>query len=243
MNIVAIIQARVGSTRLPDKVFYELSDKPLIWHVVNRLKISKKLSKIVLATTTNPLDNKLTKWAQENQVDYYRGSESDVLGRYFEAARQFNADIIVRITADDPFKDAPVMDEVIGMMLEHNVDFCFNNKPASFPEGLDIEVFTFRSLQLAYKQAKDPFEREHVTQYFHRNPSLFSMANLAYKENLSHLRWTIDTKADYEMAKNVYDSLYQPGKIFLMQDILHLLEKKPEIALANANVERSAMYK
>jgi spore coat polysaccharide biosynthesis protein SpsF len=243
MKIAAIIQARVGSTRLPNKVFYKLAGKPLIWHVVNRLKISTRLTDIVLATTDNQLDDELAAWAGENDVKLFRGSESNVLDRYYNAAKHYGADIIVRITADDPFKDAVVMDEVINMVCTEAIDFGFNNKPASFPEGLDIEVFTFQALEKAHANSKDPFEQEHVTQYFHRNPSLFSMKNFSYKEDVSYLRWTIDTLTDYEMASQVYDLLYQPGEVFLFPEILGLLQKKPEIALINSNVERSAMYK
>jgi spore coat polysaccharide biosynthesis protein SpsF len=243
MNIVAIVQARVGSTRLPNKIFYELSGKPLIWHVINRLKISKRLSDIVIATTENILDDKLASWADKNEVKLFRGSETNVLNRYYNAAIYFGADIIVRITADDPFKDAIVMDSVIDMVSMESIDFGFNNKPASFPEGLDIEVFTFQALEKAHSNSIDSFEQEHVTQYFHRNPSQFSMKNLTYKENLSHLRWTIDTIDDYNMTCEVYEELYKPGNIFLLPEILTLLQKKPEIALINNNVERSIMYK
>jgi spore coat polysaccharide biosynthesis protein SpsF len=243
MKIVAIVQARVGSTRLPNKIFYELSGKPLIWHVINRLKISSRLSDIVIATTENELDDKLALWADKNKVKLFRGSETNVLNRYYEAAVYFGADIIVRITADDPFKDGIVMDSVIDMVTNYSLDFGFNNKPASFPEGLDIEVFTLNALHKAKSNSIDSFEKEHVTQYFHRNPSQFSMKNLSYKENLSHFRLTIDTIDDYYMSSRIYEELYKSGEIFLLPQILTLLQKKPEIALINNNVERSLMYK
>ena len=243
MKIIAIVQARVGSTRLPNKIFYELSGKPLIWHVINRLKISSRLSDIVIATTDNELDDRLALWADLNEVKLFRGSETNVLKRYYDAAVYFGADIIVRITADDPFKDAIVMDSVIDMVTNCSIDFGFNNKPASFPEGLDIEVFTFQALQKAKANSIDSFEQEHVTQYFHRNPSQFSMKNLSYKENLSHFRWTIDTIDDYNMSSKIYEELYKSGEIFLLSEILTLLQKRPYIALINDNVDRSLMYK
>ena len=243
MKIIAIVQARVGSTRLPNKIFYELSGKPLIWHVINRLKISSRLSDIVIATTDNELDDRLALWADLNEVKLFRGSETNVLKRYYDAAVYFGADIIVRITADDPFKDAIVMDSVIDMVTNCSIDFGFNNKPASFPEGLDIEVFTFQALQKANANSIDSFEQEHVTQYFHRNPSQFSMKNLSYKENLSHFRWTIDTIDDYYMSSKIYEELYKSGEIFLLSEILTLLQKRPYIALINDNVDRSLMYK
>jgi spore coat polysaccharide biosynthesis protein SpsF len=243
MKVVGIVQARVGSTRLPNKIFYELSGKPLIWHVIDRLKISTRLSDIVIATTDNSLDDRLELWADSNEVKLFRGSESIVLKRYYDAAVYYGADIIVRITADDPFKDAVVMDSVIDMVTNSSIDFGFNNKPVSFPEGLDIEVFTFKALEKAKLNSIDAFEQEHVTQYFHRNPSQFSMKNLSYKENLSHYRWTIDTIDDYFMSVRVYDELYKSGEIFLFPQILTLVQKKPEISLINVNVKRSLMYK
>jgi spore coat polysaccharide biosynthesis protein SpsF len=243
VNIVAIVQARVGSTRLPNKIFCELSGKPLIWHVINRLKISSRLTDIVLATTDNILDDKLASWANQNDVKLFRGSEANVLNRYYNAAIYCKADIIVRITADDPFKDAIIMDSVIDMVSNSGIDFGFNNKPASLPEGLDIEVFTIQALKKAYLNSQDSFEQEHVTQYFHRNPSQFSMKNLSFNDDLSHLRWTIDTFTDYQMACRIYDELYKHNEIFLLPQILALLQKKPEIALINENVERSDMYK
>jgi len=242
MNIVAIVQARTGSTRLPNKVFLPLCDKPLIWHIFNRISYSKKINTSVLATTINPKDDGLLEWADKENIFHYRGSEEDVLSRYYHAAKQYNADIIVRITSDDPFKDPGVIDQVIDKMINDQLDFAYNNNPPSFPEGLDTEVFTFKALEAAYLQAKDPFEREHVTQYFYRNPALFRQSNFSYKENVSHLRWTLDTDADYAMTKEVYQHLYKPGSIFLFPDILKLLQLHPQIAEMNIAVKRSAMY-
>lgn len=242
MKIVAIIQARVGSTRLPNKVFYKLADKPLIWHVVNRLRKSTKLTDIVLATTQNALDDDLANWAIENGVNLFRGSELNVLDRYYSAAKYCKADLIVRITADDPFKDPFIMDSVIDMVCTNTIDFGFNNKPPSFPEGMDIEVFTFQALHEAHLNSRDLFEQEHVTQYFHRNQEKFLMKNYSLESDYSYLRWTIDTHTDYVMACQVYNNLYISGKVFLFHEILELLKEKPEIALINCNVERSLMY-
>lgn len=240
--ITAIIQARVGSTRLPNKIFADICGKPLIWHVVNRLTYSQKIEKILLATTVNPQDDVLETWATENNVLCFRGSETDVLDRYYKAAQNCGASVIVRITADDPFKDPLVIDDVIDALFERKVDFTCNNFPPSFPEGLDTEVFTFAALEKAATHSVDPFEREHVTQYFYRHEELFSRFNRAYPENASSLRWTIDTDKDLEMAKEVYKHLYQNGRIFLMQEILNLIREYPEIPEINQNVKRSHMY-
>jgi len=241
--IVAIIQARLGSTRYPRKIFSILADKPLIWHVVDRLKYSKKIDKIVLATTINTIDDETEKWANEEEVPVFRGSENNVLERYYLAAKHFSADVVVRITADDPFKDPEIIDNVIDKLIIEKLDFAFNNKPATFPEGLDTEVFTFEALEKAYLNSVDNYEKEHVTQYFYKNSQQFKQANFFNNSNLSSLRWTIDTEEDYLMAKRIYDKLYLKGSIFLTLDILRLLEQSPEIAQININVPRSAMYK
>ena len=240
--ITAIVQARTGSTRFPNKVFAELVGKPLIAHIIERLRFSKEVESIILATTTNPDDDLLERWAATHAISVYRGSEEDVLARFYYAGKTSRSDIIVRITADDPFKDPMITDRVIGALRDQSLDFAFNNRPPTFPEGLDAEVFTFSALKRASAEAKDPFEREHVTQYFYRHPELFTQTNISHPSDLSHLRWTLDTEEDYQMVSRVYEKLYRPGKIFLMNDILDLLKQYPEIARINSAVKRSAMY-
>lgn len=241
--IIAIIQARLGSTRFPKKIFSTLADKPLIWHVINRLKYSKKIDKIVLATTDTLTDNELATWAEKEGVALFRGSESNVLERFYLAAKQFDSDIIVRITADDPFKDPVIIDRVIDKLLKEKLDFAYNNYPPSFPEGLDTEVFTFNSLERAYTQCVNDYEREHVTQFFYRNKELFKQGNFANTSDLSHLRWTIDTELDYSMANEIYKLLYNNNEIFLMDDILEVIKKNPKISEINKYVPRTLMYK
>lgn len=241
--ITAIIQARVSSTRLPGKVLENFSGNTLLGHIINRLAYSKYISNIIVATTTNPADDALVEWLELNKVSYFRGNESDVLNRYFEAAKKFNASHIARITSDDPFKDPEIIDAVASLYLEESLDFAFNNKPPSFAEGLDTEIFSFRALSLAEENAKDPFEREHVTQFFYRNPEKFKQKNLLSPIDFSQFRWTIDTLEDMTMAKVVYEALYKPGKIFLTNEILSLIESRPEIAQINQGVKRSDMYK
>jgi spore coat polysaccharide biosynthesis protein SpsF len=241
--ITAIIQARVGSTRLPNKVFSVIEGKPLLWHVVERLKNSKYLDKIVIATTINENDIKIADWAAENKIICYRGSEDNVLERYYQAAKYFGSDTIVRITADDPFKDYQIMDAVIEKFQIKGVDIACNINPPTFPEGLDIEVFSFNAIEHAYLNVSTNFEKEHVTQYFYKNPGLFTICNMSYKDNLSSLRWTIDEDKDLEMARSVYSKLFVKGEVFLMNDILELLDRHPWIAAINNVVSRSIMYK
>jgi spore coat polysaccharide biosynthesis protein SpsF len=242
MKIAAIVQARTGSTRFPNKVFASLSNKPLIWHVFNRLKSSQLINSLILATTENPNDDSLVQWANENGIFYFRGSENDVLSRYYFAAKKFNIDIIIRITADDPFKDPEIIDMIVESFINNKLNFISNNNPPTYPEGLDVEVFDIESLELAFKNSKDPYEREHVTQYFYRNPEKFKIQNFYNFENTSNLRWTIDTEVDYKMATEIYNNLFNEGNCFNYKDTIEFLKKFPEISLINIDETRSAMY-
>jgi spore coat polysaccharide biosynthesis protein SpsF len=241
--ITAIVQARMNSSRLQGKVLLEFSGNTLLGHILERISFSRLISKIVVATTTNPADDQLVAWLKQRGYVVFRGSETDVLNRYYEAAKANKAQHIARITSDDPFKDPEVIDSVANMYLSQGLDFAYNNKPPSFAEGLDTEIFSFSALEQAEHTAKDPFEREHVTQHFYRNPDKFRQKNFSSLKDYSHLRWTIDTAEDLDMAKEVYKHLYKPGKVFLARNILDLLEKHPEIALINQGVKRSDMYK
>jgi len=241
-NVTAIIQARTGSTRFPNKVFAQICGRPIIWHIVNRLKYCKNVDKIVLATTNNIADDSLEIWGENNNITVYRGDETDVLNRYYNAALTSKADIILRITADDPFRDPIIIDNIINLLKYKQIDFAYNNYPPTFPEGLDVEVFTFTALEMAERNSYDQFEREHVTQYFYRHPEIFKQENFSYIYNFSYLRLTIDTEKDFEMAKIIYDELYTEGEIFYLNDILKLFKEKPWIAEINNSVARSAMY-
>ena len=244
MNKVdAIIQARLSSTRLPGKMLMKISGKTLLEHVIERIKSSKYIDKIIVATTTNKNDDQICKLLDNLEIPYFRGSEDDVLERYYKTAKYFNCKYIARITPDDPFKDPEVIDKVIEILFNGNLDFAYNNHPTTFPEGLDTEIFSFNALEKAKKESKDLFEREHVTQYFYRHPELFKQQNMKNNVDLSYLRWTVDTIDDFRMAKEVYRKLYKNKPIFLMNDILKLIEKYPYIAKMNVNVKRSYMYK
>ena len=243
MKVNAIIQARCGSTRFPRKIFAEIDGKPLLWHVVNRLKAAETIDGIIVATTVNPEDDATEAWCRENGVPCFRGSSDDVLNRYYSASRAYPSDVIVRITADDPFKEPAVIDRVVRKVTEEGADLATDNNPPTFPEGLDCEAFTFAVLETMEQRAEDPFEREHVTQYVYRHPEAFRTANVAGEENLSSYRWTIDNEEDYEMVKAVYAHRENPaGGMLRMAEILEILRKYPEIAEINAGVKRSAMY-
>ena len=238
----AIIQARLGSTRLPGKVLKDLNGKPLIFHVINRLKFCKQIDSIVLATTTNPIDDKLVEWCKDNDIPCFRGDESNVLKRYYDAATKFKADIIVRVTADDPFKDPKVIDSVINMLKNESLDFAFNNCPPSFPEGLDTEVFTYDAIKKAFEAKTTDFEKEHVTQYFYHNPEKFNLKNFSYKEDISNIRLTVDTDQDFELAEKIYERLTPKEQMFYLDDIISLFNREPALLNINKGVKRSAMY-
>lgn len=240
--IAAIIQARLGSIRLPGKVLKKINGKPLIAQIINRLGCCKNIDNILLATTTNSIDDKLVEWCQDNGVACFRGDENNVLKRYYDAATAIKADIIVRITADDPFKDSKVIDSVINLLLQNNLDFAFNNSPPSFPEGLDTEVFTYEAIERATQAETTDFEKEHVTQYFYHNPDKFKMQNYAYKEDISYMRLTVDTEKDFELAKILYSKLSPHGEMFYLDDILSLFKNEPGLLNINKGVKRSAMY-
>lgn len=243
MKTVAIIQARCGSTRFPEKVFANLSGHPLIWHVVNRVRHASKVDEVVVATTTNPLDDKLHDWCVENSVPVNRGSENDVLNRFYETAKKFKADVVVRITADDPFKEPALIDAAINTLVTEKADYVCNNFPPTYPEGTDVEVLTFDALEKQELNSSSDYEREHVTQYIYHNPHDFKMLNLSNNEDLSYLRWTIDTEKDFEMVRLIYDNLYSSDdKVFHMDDILSFLKLNPTVATINSDVKRSAMY-
>ena len=244
MSVNAIIQARCGSTRFPNKVFALIDGKPLLWHVVNRLKHATKIDDIIVATTVSEKDDKIEEWCKENNVHCFRGSEENVLNRYYSASEAFPSDYVVRITADDPFKEPKVIDAVITKLIEEGYDHVTNNLPPSFPEGLDCEAFKKSALDRSEKEAETAFEREHVTQYIYHHPEIFKIGNVSNAENLSYLRWTVDKDVDFEMVKAVYAHRNPANKgILLMDEILDILKAYPEIERINSEVERSAMYK
>lgn len=243
MTVNAIIQARCGSTRFPDKVFADIDGKPLLWHVVSRLKYAEMIDDIIIATTVNPKDDKIEEWCRAESVKCFRGSEEDVLHRYYCASECFSSDVIVRVTADDPFKEPKVIDMVIRKLIDEKLDFVTNNFPPSFPEGLDCEAFTFEVLELMEKTTQDSFEREHVTQYVYHNPNKFKIGNVESETQLSFYRWTIDNYEDYKMVKTIYLNRKEGSEgILLMEEILDILKKNPDISAINSQVKRSAMY-
>ncbi len=243
MTVNAIIQARCGATRFPNKVFADINGESLLWHVVNRLKFASLIDDIIVATTVNERDERIEQWCKRENIKCFRGSEEDVLNRYYNASLAFPSDVIVRVTADDPFKEPTVINAVIKKLSDGGYDLVTNNFPPSFPEGLDCEAFTFKALETMELTTQDPFEREHVTQYIYHNPDKFKIGNVVSDRQLSSYRWTIDTPKDYDMVKAIYKKRKTDATgMLLMDEILDILKANPEIADINSDVKRSAMY-
>jgi len=241
-NVVAIVQARMGSSRLPGKTLVDIAGKPLLAHVVERVQASARIERLVIATTSEADDAKILGWAAENGVPSFAGSRDDVLDRFYQAAQCAAAEIIVRITADDPFKDPDVIDAVVDELIsDSQLSYASNTIVPTFPEGLDVEAFRFSALARAWREAHLASDREHVTPYIWRNPALFFLKNIRYQEDLSSLRWTLDYEEDLEFTRRIYSRLYR-GRIFKMQQILDLLREEPELARINSGVPRNAGY-
>jgi spore coat polysaccharide biosynthesis protein SpsF len=240
-RVVAIVQARVGATRLRGKTTADIEGKPLIEHVFDRARACRGVDEVVLATTREPEDRALLRVAARCGVPGYAGSTLDVLDRFHQAAVRFHVDTIVRITADDPFKDPQVIDEVVARFQSGGLDYASNTIEPSYPEGLDVEVFSRAALDRAWRDATLHSDREHVTPYIWRQPQLFQVANVRLDRDLSHMRWTLDYPDDLQFARAVYGRLYR-GQIFGMADMLELLAQEPELALLNNGFQRNAGY-
>ncbi len=243
MKTVAIIQARMGSTRLPGKVMKKLCDQTVLSHVINRVKVCTRLNEIIVATTTLPDDDCIVKEAEKLGVKWFRGSQDNVLERYYLAATQYQAEAIMRVTSDCPLLDVEIIEDLLSFFQEENkmglgIDYLSNTLRRSFPIGLDAEVFTYKALKTAYNNATKDYEKEHVTPYIYQHHELFSLHNLSYDDDLSHYRWTLDTPEDYELIKIIYDNLYDQNALFGMDDILELLAENPDINQINAHIQQ-----
>lgn len=240
-NIVAIIQARMASTRLPGKILADLAGKPLLYHVVVRAKQARTLNRVVVATTDKQNDNETEKSCDKIDVACFRGSEDDVLDRFYQVAKHFSADVIVRLTADCPLLDPGVIDLIVNFFLNGNYDYVSNVIDPTYPNGLDTEVFSFAALERAWKEAALKSEREHVTPFIRKSSNLFRLANVKNDINLSAMRWTVDEPADLEFVRRVY-ACFGSNHLFGMADIVALLHAHPELQAINAAFERDEGY-
>lgn len=240
-KIGCIIQARMGSTRLPGKVMKNLEGQPVLYHVLERVKQSNSIDEIIVATTNHEHDDVIVEEAKRNKVNYYRGSEEDVLSRFFESADKYGLDHIVRITSDCPLIDPNIIDEIVTCYKENQYKLVTNagidESKRTFPRGMDTEVFSFESLEEAYNNTSEKYEREHVTPYFYENynDDIYYYKN---ENDLSELRLTLDTSEDYEMIKRVYRELYSGDHDFYLSEIVNLFEENPELKKINKNIQQ-----
>ncbi|MDD4182780.1 MAG: aldo/keto reductase [Candidatus Omnitrophica bacterium] len=239
-RVVAVIQARTGSTRLPGKVLLNLEGKTVLEHVIERVKRSELVDEVMVATTILKGDSKITALCKKTGIKFYRGSKNDVLDRYYQSARLLKAKHIVRITADCPVSDSLIIDKVIKLHLDEENDY--TRTADNFPDGIVVEVFTFKSLQKAWREAILASEREHVTPYLKKHQELFKQSMLQYPHDFSKKRWTLDEKADYKFLRLIYKKLYKKNNYFGMKEILKLLAGHPEYEAINNSILRNEGY-
>lgn len=232
-KIVAIIQARMGSTRLPGKILKTVMGKPLLWYMFNRLHYSHTIDLSVLATSTSPQDNVIEDFAQKYNINLFRGSEQDVLDRYYKAATRYKADIIIRLTGDCPLIDPKIIDKVVNYFLENTEQVDYVQTALSFPDGVDTEVFSYEALEKAWQNATKKSEREHVTPYIWKNTDIFKINAIENDQNLSNLRLVVDYEEDFQVVSEILKNLYKTNSIFYTEDVLNFLEKRPDLQQLN----------
>jgi spore coat polysaccharide biosynthesis protein SpsF len=239
-RVVVIIQARMGSSRLPGKVLKEVLDKPLLGYLVERIKRSNLINDIVVATTRKELDDVIVDYCTTNKINYYRGSENDVLSRYYEASLEFNADFVVRICSDSPLVDPCLVDEMIEEYFTKvpPPDYFSNTINQSYPVGMNIEIFSQSALESAYFNGTKLFEREHVTPYIYMHPEIFNICQKHINPNLSHLRLTVDQQEDFNVIKLILEHLYTKIPRFTLMNIVDLFGTNPELFSINAHVRQ-----
>ena len=240
MKTVAIIQARMGSTRLPGKVLKDLAGDTVLARVVNRTRRARLVDQVVVATSVLPSDDVIVKECERLGVDCFRGDEADVLDRYYQAAQQFLADIVVRITSDCPLIDPELIDITVAAFLERLVDYATNALVPTYPPGLDVEVFGFEALGRASKFADKPYQRSHVTPYLYENPGFFKVLSMGADADYSRYRWTLDTREDLNMLREIYSRLgerYDAG----WREVLTMVENAPELQSLNSHVAQKAL--
>lgn len=244
-QVLAIIQARMGSTRLPGKMLLPIADnKGALELMLERVRRARQLQEIIVAITTSPRDDRLEDLCKRLGCEYFRGNEVDVLDRYYRASLAFGPpEVIVRLTGDCPLHDPVIIDKLVGCFLDSEVDYVSNVDPPTFPDGLDTEVFSFSVLERVWKEACLKSEREHVTSYIRKHTNTFKVINVECEKGLSGHRWTLDEKEDYEFISRIYNNLYKKTPAFGMKEVLGLLAKHPELEEINKHIPRNEGYR
>jgi len=241
MNIVAIVQARMGSTRLPGKVLMNLGGQSVLARVVRRLRRANSLANIVVATSVSRSDDAVVTECERINLQCFRGSEHDVLDRYHRCAQSSGADVVVRITADCPLIDPELVDMVIKAFLKVPCDYASNAIVPTYPRGLDVEVFTAAALSRAWQKAMRAYEREHVTPYIYERPELFRLQSIGTDVDYSRYRWTLDTVEDLELLREIY-ARFGSQDDFGWREVLGLMDSEPHLTAINAHVVQKAVH-
>lgn len=239
-EIVTVVQARTGSTRLPNKVLRPLAGKPLLVRMVERVQMAALAGTVVVATTTDTADDPIEALCAADGLACFRGDAHDLLDRHYQAGRRYGAEAVVKIPSDCPLIDPAVIDRVLGFYLAAPgaYDYVSNLHPATYPDGNDVEVMPMAALEAAWRGATRDFEREHTTPFFWENPGRFRLANVPWESGLDYSmshRWTIDYEEDYQFICAVYEALYPTNPRFRLDDILALQAARPDITALNAH--------
>jgi spore coat polysaccharide biosynthesis protein SpsF len=244
LKVVAITQARMTSTRLPGKIMMKAGGKPLLSHHLERLGRAETIDEIILATTENSADDPTAELGERLGVTVFRGSEHDVLARCHGAATAAEADVVVRVTSDCPLIDPEVTDRTVGTFLDRadELDYVSNRLVHTYPRGLDTEVLHFSALDEAYTEATDPADREHVTLFVWRQPERYRLLNVPCDRDLSHHRWTVDTKEDFELMSRMIEALYPTNPAFGLDASIALLDQHPEWSDLNAQIQQKPIH-
>lgn len=239
MKVVAIIQARMGSERLPGKVLQHIHGKTMLARVVERTARIQGVHEVVVATTVEAPDDRIVDACRALGVPVFRGSQEDVLDRYYQAAKQHAADAVMRITSDCPLLDPEVSGKVLNEFLIHCPDYASNSARRTYPRGLDTGVMTFEALERTWREATQPYEREHVTIYMYRHPEKFRLLSVesGLETNYSHYRWTVDTPEDLEFVRAVY-GLFPGRDDSSWLDVVQALERRPDIVAINRHIQQ-----
>jgi spore coat polysaccharide biosynthesis protein SpsF len=241
VKIAAIVQARMGSTRLPGKVLMDLGGETVLARVVGRLRRAMLVNEIIVATTDSVADDAIVQECHRLEVPSFRGSENDVLDRYYQAARVFAAGVVVRTTSDCPAIDPELVDETIVVFQQQGGDYASNSFPRTYPRGLDTEVFTMDAIERAWHNTREPYEREHVTPYFYEHPELFRLVSLRGRIDYSEYRWTLDTAEDLQLLRTMY-ARFGNLDAFSWGEAIQLMEREPELAELNSGVVQKALH-
>jgi len=241
MRVVAIIQARLGSSRLPGKVLQDIDGSTMLARVVRRSQRAVSLHDVVVATTAERADDAVVAECRKLGVPCVRGDEQDVLDRYYQAAQACRAQAVVRITSDCPLIEPEVIDKVVQAFLNARPDYASNTLERTYPRGLDTEVMTLSALECAWRQATEPYQRIHVTPYLYQNPDQFRLLSVTNEEDYSGYRWTVDTLEDLALVREVYGRL-GGGDAIHWTDVLALLAREPQLAELNRAIGQKALH-